>query len=105
MSVFSDATDLADWLAQRLNMPFREAHCAAGRLVALAEGEGVALRDLSLSRMRSVEPRIDQDVFNVLGAERSVARRVSYGGTAPDGVARVARRWIERLEAEGADQE
>src|SRR5579863_9476654 len=33
---FITATDLADWLVRKLNMPFREAHHATGRIVHLA---------------------------------------------------------------------
>jgi argininosuccinate lyase len=36
------ATDLADWLVRK-GMPFRHAHHAVGRLVALAEKSGVPL--------------------------------------------------------------
>ena len=97
---FSTATDLADWLVRELGMPFRQAHHVTGRLVALAEEKGVDLPDLSLEEMRSVEPRITEDVFSVLGVENSVASRRSFGGTAPENVQRMARWWLDRLEEE-----
>jgi Argininosuccinate lyase len=80
---FSTATDLADWLVRELNMPFRQAHHVTGRLVAMAENNGVDLSDLSLSQMQTVEPGITQAIFDVLTVEASVASRVSEGGTAP----------------------
>ncbi len=95
---FSTATDLADWLVRKLNLPFREAHHVTGRVVALAEGKGVGLEELSLADLQSVEPRISADVFAVLGVEKSVESRVSYGGTAPENVRRQAQSWLERLE-------
>jgi argininosuccinate lyase len=95
---FSTATDLADWLVRKLNLPFREAHHVTGRVVALAEGKGVGLEDLSLADLQGVEPRISEDVFAVLGVEKSVESRVSYGGTAPENVRRSAQAWLERLE-------
>jgi argininosuccinate lyase len=98
-SGFSTATDLADWLVQTLNMPFREAHHVTGSLVALAERRGVDLPDLPLAVMQSVEPRITKDVYKVLSVEKSVASRVSFGGTAPRNVKREARRWLKLLEA------
>ncbi len=94
---FSTATDLADWLVRELNMPFRQAHHVTGRLVALAEEKGVDLPDLTLEEMRSVEPRISEDVFSVLGVENSVASRTSFGGTAPDNVRRMAEWWLQEL--------
>ena len=94
---FSTATDLADWLVRALKMPFREAHHVTGRLVAAAAERGVGLEKLSLDDMRAVEPRITAEVFGVLGVEKSVRSRTSYGGTAPANVRRQARRWLARL--------
>ena len=47
--------------------------------------------------MQSVEPRIAAEVFAVLGVERSVKSRTSYGGTAPVNVRRQAKAWLKRL--------
>ncbi len=80
------ATDLADWLVRVLDMPFRDAHGATGRLVAVAETSGVALADLTLAQLQTVEPRITAGIYDVLTVDASVASRVSYGGTAPDRV-------------------
>ena len=94
---YSTATDLADWLVRSLKMPFREAHHVTGRIVAVAERKGVALEALPLAAMREIEPRITKDVLKVLSVERSVASRVSLGGTAPRNVAAQAKRWLKRL--------
>ncbi len=96
-SGFATATDLADWLVRVLHMPFRDAHHVTGRLVALAEQEGVDLDGLSLAQMQSIEPRITESARAVLSVEASVASRASYGGTAPEQVARQAARWLEVL--------
>ena len=94
---FSTATDLADWLVRALDMPFREAHHVTGTLVAMAEGKGCDLPDLSLAEMRSVHSAITDAVFGVLGVRNSVASRVSYGGTAPAQVRAQVARWKEAL--------
>ena len=94
---YATATDLADWLVRTLKTPFREAHHVTGTLVKLATQKGVGLEALSLADMQSVEPRITQAVFEVLGVERSVASRVSYGGTAPENVRKQAQGWLDRL--------
>jgi argininosuccinate lyase len=93
------ATDLADWLVRNIGVPFREAHHVTGRIVSLAEQEGVALDRLPLASMQGIEPRITGDVFSVLSVERSVRSRKSYGGTAPSEVRKQARRWLRRLRA------
>ncbi len=94
---YATATDLADWLVRALKVPFREAHHATGRIVALAAARGVPLEKLTLEEMRTVEPRITEDAFGVLGVERSVKSRTSYGGTAPANVRRQAKAWLKRL--------
>lgn len=94
---FSTATDLADWLVREAGLPFREAHHATGRLVALAESTGRGLADLALEEMRAVEPRVSEGVFGVLSVEASVASRASFGGTAPARVRERVAFWRERL--------
>ncbi len=89
-SGFSTATDLADWLVRVLGLPFREAHHLTGALVARAEALGVDLAALPLGEMQKLEPRIAAAIFDVLTVEKSVASRVSFGGTAPANVAAAA---------------
>jgi argininosuccinate lyase len=50
--------------------------------------------------MRTVEPRIGEEVFSVLSVDRSVASRSSFGGTAPKNVRQQARKWLKSLEKE-----
>ncbi|MBL8631492.1 MAG: argininosuccinate lyase, partial [Rhodospirillaceae bacterium] len=57
-SGYSTATDLADWVTQKLNVPFRDSHHITGRAVKLAESKGVELRELTLAELQSIEPRI-----------------------------------------------
>jgi argininosuccinate lyase len=95
---YATATDLADWLVRALKLPFREAHHVTGRIVAEAESQSLPLEKLSLKAMQAVERRITNDVFSVLGPEKSVSSRKSYGGTAPQNVRKMARSWLKRLE-------
>jgi argininosuccinate lyase len=94
---YATATDLADWLARTLSMPFREAHHITGKIVARAAEINVPLDQLPLATMKAVEPRISEDVMRVLSVERSVASRTSFGGTAPANVRREAQKWLKRL--------
>jgi argininosuccinate lyase len=94
---YATATDLADWLVRVPGLPFRDAHHVSGRLVAMASDRKVGLEKLSLAEMQSVEPRITDDVFAVLGVDKSVRSRTSYGGTAPANVRKQAKRWLARL--------
>jgi len=96
-SGFSTATDLADWLVRVLKMPFRDAHHVTGRIVRLAEDQGIDISELRLDEMQTIEPGITDEIFNVLTIEASVASRTSYGGTSPANVAKQAALWLERL--------
>lgn len=97
---YTTATDLADWLVRALGLPFRQAHHVTGTLVKIAEGKRIGLEKLTLAEMQAVEARISAEVFEVLGVEKSVRSRVSYGGTAPANVRAQAKRWLARLEKE-----
>ncbi|WP_458759805.1 argininosuccinate lyase [Afipia sp. TerB] len=97
---YATATDLADWLVRTLKMPFREAHHVTGRIVAKAADAGLALHKLPLGDMQAIEPRITDEVMDVLSVEASVASRKSYGGTAPENVREQAQGWLKRLEKE-----
>jgi argininosuccinate lyase len=96
---YATATDLADWLVRTQKMPFREAHHVTARIVGLASARGVGLEKLSLAEMQTVHPATTEDVFAVLGVEKSVKSRTSYGGTAPANVRAQARKWLKRLRA------
>ncbi|MCW2283298.1 argininosuccinate lyase [Rhodoblastus acidophilus] len=96
-SGYSTATDLADWLVRALNLPFRQAHHVTGRIVALASDAGKELEQLTLAELQGVEPAITSEIFDVLGVEKSVRSRLSYGGTAPQNVIEQARGWKQKL--------
>ncbi|MEL6530791.1 MAG: argininosuccinate lyase [Pseudomonadota bacterium] len=83
---YATATDLADWLVTQADIPFREAHHITGAAVKLAEERGVALDELPLADLQAIDARINDDVFNALSVDASVAARASYGGTAPEQV-------------------
>ncbi len=83
---YATATDLADWLVTRADIPFRQAHHITGAAVKLAESKGAALDELSLEELQTIDSRIDERVFAALSVEASVAARSSHGGTAPEQV-------------------
>ncbi|MCH9764872.1 MAG: argininosuccinate lyase [Alphaproteobacteria bacterium] len=97
-SGYSTATDLADWLVRELKLPFRDAHYITGQIVKMAEDQAIALEDLALSDMQKAEAGITKAVYSVLSVENSVKSRKSFGGTAPQNVRKMAKRWLKRLE-------
>jgi argininosuccinate lyase len=94
---YPTATDLADFIVTTLKKPFRAAHHSAGAIVKLAEEKGVALADLPLSAMQTVEPGLTDKVFAVLKLESSLHARTSEGGTAPARVREQIAFWRKEL--------
>ena len=80
------ATDLADWLVRVPGLPFRAAHHATGAIVKRAVALGCDIAELPLAELQAVEPRITEDVFQVLRVDSAVESRTSFGGTAPSQV-------------------
>lgn len=79
---FSTATDLADYLVRK-DLPFRDAHEVVGKAVAMGIETGKDLSELTLEELQQFSDKIDNDVFDVLTLEGSVASRNHVGGTAP----------------------
>ena len=74
-SGYATATELADWLVKKLNLPFRDAHHVTGRVVKRAEDKGVRLNELSLSDLQEIEPRITADIYGALSVEEAIKAR------------------------------
>ncbi len=79
-SDFSNATELADYLATK-GLPFREAHEVTGKLVFTCIQRGYYLKDLPLADLQEASSLIEEDIYEVLLPKTAVARRNSLGGT------------------------
>ncbi len=88
---YSTATDLADYLVRR-GHTFRDAHEIVGKAVARGIESCTDLADMNLETLQSFCADIEQDVFDVLTLEGSVAARDHVGGTAPNQVTAAAQR-------------
>jgi len=82
LSGFSTATDLADYLV-RNGVAFRDAHEVVGKAVRLGVETGKDLAEMSFDELSQFSPAINEDVFEVLTLQGSVASRDHIGGTAP----------------------
>jgi argininosuccinate lyase len=87
------ATDLAEYLVRK-GLPFRKAHEAAGKALALAAEKGAAPKDLPLAELRSLASEFGEDVSSVWDYRASVERRDSEGGVS----AKAIEAQIERAE-------
>lgn len=79
---FSLATEIADYLAKK-NVPFAQAHEAAGKCVAVCEASGRQLHQLTDEEFLSVHSELDGGVREVLTVHGALNSRTTSGGTAP----------------------
>lgn len=95
---YANATELADYLAQR-GMPFREAHAAVKAICAEARAAGKRIEELGVERLKRLSPVVGDDVLAALTTEAAIARRSAVMGTAPERVgealANAERRWAK----------
>ena len=75
------ATDLADYLVQKCDIPFREAHFITGKAVAKSEELGIDLSNIELKYLQEIDSRIQEDVLEFLVLKNSMNARTSAGGT------------------------
>ena len=85
------ATDLADYLVQKCDIPFREAHFITGKAVAKSEELKIDLSDIEFKYLKEIDGRIGEDVLEFLSIKNSMNARTSAGGTS-------TRRTKEQLE-------
>jgi argininosuccinate lyase len=83
---FSLATEIADYLAKK-NVPFSQAHEAAGKCVALCESSARQLHQLTDDELATVHPQLDGGVREFLTVHGALNSRTTSGGTAPTLVA------------------
>jgi argininosuccinate lyase len=90
------ATDWADYLVRK-KLPFRQAHEAVGKLVALSIKRGGTLRDLSLKDLQTASKLFRPDALRCLDARRSLAARTAEGAPSPKRVAARLAWWRKHL--------
>jgi argininosuccinate lyase len=82
---YTTATDLADYLVNK-GLAFRDAHEVVGQSVSYGIEHQKDLSEMSLEELQSFDDRIENDVFEVLSLEGSLAARDHLGATSPNQV-------------------
>ena len=91
------ATDLADYLVEKCDLPFRDAYKITGAIVMQAEKSGVDLSELTLEELKVADERIQEDVLEFLDLRHSMNARDSHGGTATQETAKQIAYFVEWL--------
>lgn len=79
---FSLATEIADFLV-RADVPFAQAHEAAGKCVAICEAKGLQLHELSDVEFTGVHPSLTADIRKSLTVNGAISSRNTVGATGP----------------------
>ncbi|WP_437204931.1 argininosuccinate lyase [Planctomicrobium sp. SH664] len=96
---FLDATAFMEYLIRK-GVPMRTGHEIVGRLVATCESRGCPLSALPLPELQQASSLIEDDVYDILGAEKAAAALISYGSGGPARVQEQLVLWRERLNME-----
>ena len=93
---YSNATDLADYLARK-GIPFRLAHHIVGHIVNYCIKHDTDLEKMTLEEYKQFSDAIEDDIHQYITLEACVAARHSFGGTAPERVVEQINRAKARL--------
>jgi argininosuccinate lyase len=78
------ATDLADYLVTKANMPFRTAYYITKDVVAIANSLNKDMSELTIEELRGANDdvaKIDKEIISYLNLRNSMNARTSFGGT------------------------
>ena len=87
------STDLAEYLVQKYNLPFRKAYLITAKIVNLAENKKLKLHELTLKELKKIEPNLDDNVLKVFDLRNSVKSKKSYGGTSFENIIKMIRKY------------
>jgi argininosuccinate lyase len=97
------ATDLADYLVQKRNIPFRTAYYITKDVVAHANALSKDISELSIEEIRTSNENlkdIDEDILECLDLRNSMNARDSFGGTSTKRTAEQVesfQKWIDSI--------
>ncbi len=80
---FTLMTDLANYLVMK-GIPFRQAHKIAGSITAYLLEKGKRPEELTLEELKQFSNLYEEDVLDLLSAEKVADRRKTFGGTAKE---------------------
>lgn len=97
---FMAATDLADYLVVKCELPFRQAHEIVGNIVLSCERQGRRLEDLGIGELQGYFAGFGRDVEQALRVEKIVETRSTLGGTSSKALAQQLERTKESFNAD-----
>ena len=87
------ATDLADYFVKSLSYPFRKSYQITAKIVNYCEKNKKKFSDLSIEEIKKIEPKVKDDVVDVLSIKNSVNSKKSYGGTSFENIKKMIKKY------------
>jgi argininosuccinate lyase len=94
------ATDLADYLVNKLEYTFRDAYNLVGSIVDDLEKQKKDISDITLKELQDYDKDIDSSVLEILNLQNSMNARDSFGGTSQCATNKqidIYQKWLDSL--------
>ena len=90
---YTTSTDLADYIVQNYNLPFRKAYQITAKIVNYAEAKKIKLDQLTFKELKKLEPKLNEDVLKVFDLKNSIKSKKSYGGTSFENIKKMIKKY------------
>ena len=94
---YTTATDFADYLVKKKNLPFREAYSISSKLVNYAEKKRIRLDQLSLNKINKFIKKFRVDSTKIFDVMNSMNSKISFGGTAPKNIKKMITKYKSEI--------
>ena len=94
---YTTATDLADYIVRDLNLPFRKAYEITSKIVNYAEKNKKRFDQLNVEDIKKIEPRLKDEVLDLINLKNSIKSKKSYGGTAFENIKKMIKKYKKEI--------
>ena len=94
---YTTATDFADFLSQKKNLPFRKGYAISSKLVNYAERKKIRLDQLSLKEINKFIKNTNINIPKIFDVVNSMNSKTSYGGTSTKNIRKMIKQYKSYL--------
>ncbi len=94
---YTTATDLADYIVRDLNLPFRKAYEITSKIVNYAEKNKKKFDELNIRDIKKIEPRLKDEVLDLINLKNSIKSKKSYGGTSFENIKKMIKKYKKEI--------
>ena len=94
---YTSATDLADYIVKDLNLPFRKAYEITSKIVNYAEKNKKRFDELNIKDIKKIEPRLKDEILDLINLKNSIKSKKSYGGTAFENIKKMIKKYKKEI--------